>query len=136
MHKVLVKLDKFQRTRREVSINLEDGLVDWKNHTYRIEYVNQNGVDTPYVITKEIKPLSEIKNDIRTAIEHKINLKHDLYMMDGHSYQVTGIGPDAIQAFKDNDNKPKYFRYGSTEGQYLLEVLLKSINQSVLIELD
>lgn len=133
MHKVLVKLDKFERTRREVSVSLEDGLVSWKNNTYRIEYVNQNGVDVPFVVTKDVKPLSEIKDDIRLCIEHKMNLKNDMYVMDGNKYKVIGIGPEAIQAFKNNNKIPQYYRYSSTEGQYLLDMLLKVIDESVLV---
>lgn len=133
MHKILVKLDKFQRTRREVSINLEDGLVNWKDNTYRIEYINQNGVDVPFVVTKAVKPLSEIKDGIRLCIEHKMNLKNDMYVMDGNKYKIIGIGPEAIQAFKNDNKKPMFYRYSNTEGQYLLDMLLKVIDESVLV---
>ena len=127
-----IPLDKFKQGKREVYTDFVNGLVKWKRKTYKISYVNVGGKKYPYVILEDIKPLSEIKEEIRAINFNKKELKLVEYDINGHVYFVIGIGPIAIKAYKDNSKKPKYFGYSTTEGQYILKKLMNVLQQSIL----
>lgn len=131
--KELIKLKAFKQNRREVFVDFINGLVEWKNKTYKIEFKKIDNQTIPFMVLNDIKPLSEIKKDINKICKYKLELKNNIYSVNGHTYNIIGIGVESIKAYKDTDIQPKYFRYNTTEGQYLLNTLLEKVEQTVLI---
>lgn len=131
--KQTIPLDKFKRNKRKVYTDFVNGLVKWKKQTYKITYIDVGGKMYPYVVIEDIKPLSEIKEEIKAINFNKDNLKLAEYEINGHMYFIVGIGPIAIKAYKDNAENPEFFGYSTTEGQYILKTLMNFVKQSVLI---
>lgn len=126
MNLQMIELQKFRKGKRQVFVDFTKDLVRWKNKTYRLRYVKVGETHYPYVIIEEVKPLKEIKDDISKINNAKYSLKRNTYYCNDNSYYVIGIGYDAIKV--EEKNGDRYIRYETTEGQYLLEVLVESIN--------
>lgn len=129
---VKIPLLEFKKGKREVYTNWTKKVVEWKNQTFPLSFVNIGGKRYPYVILENIKPLSMIKDDIETINTYKENLKGVEYEVNNHFYFVIGIGKEKIKAYKNSDKEPKYFAYWTSEGQYLLEELMKWVGQTAL----
>lgn len=129
MHEEVITLEEFKKGKRKVFVNFSKNIVEWKKYTYRMKIINGK----PHVVVCRVRPLSEIKPYVKTLNERKEEIKGVEYeCSNGHSYLVTGIGPDSIKAYKDDSLKEDFYHYFTTEGQYLLETLMDSIGQSVL----
>lgn len=126
-----IPLERFKKDKRQVFVDFINGLVKWKNETYKLTYVNVGGKNYPYVILKNIMPLSSLKEKIRTICNKKEELKWTEYEIYNDYYYITGIGPESIKASKNNE-KEKYYRYTTEEGQRILQTLINFIGQSVL----
>ena len=118
-----IPLDKFKQGKRKVYTDFVNGLVKWKRNTYKISYINVGGKMYPYVIIEDIKAINFNKDELK-SVEYNIN---------GHVYFITGIGPIAVKAYKDESEKPEFFGYSTTEGQYILKALMNVLQQSILI---
>ena len=132
MNQQLVELQSFKKNKRNVFVDFTRGLVEWKRQTYKLKYVKVGDKKYPYVIVEQVKPLSEIKQEIDTINERKDNLKGVEYEVNGHQYFVIGIGPIAIKAYKDEEDEAEFFHYFTTEGQYLLRKLVSTLEGCVL----
>ena len=135
MHEETITLQRFKRNKRKVFVDFVNGVVNWKDETYRLTYKNVGGKKYPYVVIKAIKPMSEIKQEIATVNneKNKEELKWVEYEVNGNVYYVVGIGPNAIKAIKNDDDEPKFFNYLTTEGQYLLKELISTLDSCVLV---
>lgn len=128
----LVELSKWKEDKRNVFVNFKNGFVRWRNQTYKLTYIKVDGKAYPYVVVRRIKPLSKIRNEIKTINQRKNELKFTEYEVNGDMYFVIGIGSDAIRAYKNNSSNPEYLRYGTTRGQYLLREIISSLDGCVL----
>lgn len=126
-----INLKDFKKDKRNVFVDFINGLVKWKNETYKLTYVNVGGKNYPYVILKNIMPLSSLKEKIRMICNKKEELKWTEYEIYDDSYYITGIGPESIKASKNDENE-KYYRYTTEEGQKILQVLANFVGQSIL----
>ena len=131
--KKIVELKEWKKDKRNFFVDFPNGLVRWRNQTYKLTYVKVNGKTYPYVVVKEVKPMSRIRNEIKSINRKKNELKFTEYEVNGDVYFVIGIGKDAIQAHKNNSKIPEYFRYETTTGQYLLRKLVSCLDGCVLI---
>ena len=131
---VKIPLLDFKKGKRQVFVDFVENIVKWKDETYPIDFIEIEGNRYPYVIMRNIKPLSEIKPLIKAVNFHKEDLKRVEYEVNGHVYFVVGIGPIAIQAIKDDAEEPEFFRFLSTEGQVLLNELMDNLKGQQLLE--
>lgn len=134
MYEELMELQKFRKNKRKVFVDFVNGLVKWKNDTYKLKYIKVGEKNYPYVVIEAIKPLSEILMEIE-SVNHEDNkeeLKFVEYEVNGNLYYVVGIGPVAIKAIKNDDEEPDFFYYTTTEGQYLLDELVSCLDGCVL----
>lgn len=129
----IIELQSFKKGKRKVFVDFVNSLVEWKNHTYKIQYKNVGGKMYPYVIIEDAKPLSEIQPSIDQIVEEKENLKGMEYEMNKHSYYIAGIGGKSIKVLKDGKKTPEYLWYHTTEAQQLLDILIKDLSQLKLI---
>lgn len=67
----------------------------------------------------------------RTLNEYKREVKYKKYVFDNHEYEVVGIGPEAIKAYKDGSDEPEYYRFNKPEGKYLGRKILKTFVNEV-----
>ena len=130
-NKKQIPLKEFKKDKRQVFVDFINGLVKWKNKTYKLTYVNVGGKNYPYVIIKNKIPLSKLRKKIELICNKKEELKWTEYEIYNDSYYITGIGPESIKASKNNE-KEKYYRYTTEEGQRILQTLVNFIGQSVL----
>lgn len=129
----LIELQKFRQGKRQVFVNFQNGIVEWKNNTYKLTYKKVGDKHYPYVVVANIRPLSEIRPLVKQIIKGKSYLKNVEYEMNNHRYFVVGIGPDAIKVYKDDKSEPEFLRYLTTDGQGLLDILVKTLGQSFLV---
>ena len=133
MNLQLVELQKFKQDKREVVVDFTQKLVEWKNKSYRLTYRNVGGDMYPYVIIENTRPVSEIKPLINQINFNKKKLINGDYEMYNKNYTVIGIGPKAIKVIINDAKEPEYLWYHTTDGQYLLDILVKDLNQLSLL---
>lgn len=127
---MLKPLKDYKKGKREVFVDWNKNIVTWNKERYPIKFINVGGENIPYVNIEEIKPRSEIKHLINTVNNKDIKkkLKFVEYELNSDTYYVTGIGKDAIKAFKNGETRPKFYNYFSIEGQRLLEKMASTVN--------
>lgn len=131
--KKLEELTKFKQNKRNVYVDFVKNIVRWGKQTYKLTFIKVGDKRYPYVIIKNIEPLTKIKPLIRAINLNKNDLKWTEYEVNGDVYYVVGIGNLSIKAFKNDEEEPEYFFYNTTEGQYLLTAVSNLLNnQSVL----
>ncbi len=122
-----VTLQTFKKDKREVHVDWIKNVVSWKNKEYKLTFVNVGGNMVPYVILNDIKPLSEIKNEINEANKNKKYIKFSEYEILNNKYLILGIGKIALKVRKNNKEEPEFIKYTSTEGQYLLNKIVSDL---------
>lgn len=75
----------------------------------------------------------QLKDMVRIAQRNKQELRDKEYHIGFDTYYVTGIGPESIKAYKNEELQPKFFRYFQREGENLLVSLVNSLAQSRLL---
>ena len=133
---VKIPLLDFKKGKRNVFVDFVQNIVSWKDETYPIDFINIGGNKYPYVVIRNIRPMSEIRPLIKTVNFHKDDLKRVEYEVNGHVYFVVGIGSVAIKAIKDDAEEPEFFRFLSTEGQELLDELMSNLKGQQLLEAE
>lgn len=133
MNEKIIELKKFLQDKRNYYIDWTNGLVEWKKKTYQLTYKNVGGDMYPYVIETRVRPLSEIKPLINQINFNKRKLINGDYDMYNKNYKVIGIGPKAIKVLIDENKEPEYLWYHTTDGQNLLDILIKDLNQLSLL---
>ena len=125
--------------------------VDWNKPAikagglwYKLKNVNVGGTNYPYVCVPDVirQPKQytkrviefpkETTNKINKINENKADLKQVSYLIESNEYFVTGIGKEAIRAYKNDNDEEQYFRYSTKEGKSILNYLYNKIGQSVL----
>ena len=122
-----IPLKKFKENKRKVHVDWTKNVVSWKNEGYKLTFVNVGGDMIPYVILNDIKPLSEIKNEINQINKNKKYIKFSEYEMLNNKYFILGIGKIALKVKKNNKEEPEFIKYTSTEGQYLLNKIISDL---------
>lgn len=126
-----IPLESFKKDKRQVFVDFVNGIVRWKKRKYDLTYINVGGKHYPYVVLRNIIPLSKLESKINTVCTQKDDLKWTEYQVKDDYYYVSGIGPEAIKASK-NGEPEEYYRYEEEEGQKLLQELMNFTGQSVL----
>ena len=145
-----VELNKFKK---QISgpcfVSWNRKIVTANDKSYQLTFINCGGKRYPYVeipdapkSTVESRYKDGIKsfinfgvdknNKIRTIINNKFELKMCSYEYENIDYHVIGIGPEAILAFKGNNENAEYFRYETKTGNDLLNILFHTIEQKTL----
>ena len=140
---MLITLDEFKKQNDPCFVAWTRGTVTANDKNYDIFFRKINGEMVPYIEIAE--PVLETKtekgvrrviefdadknNKIRTIVTNKRLIKNKSYMMRNNKYRIIGIGPEAIQAYKNESDEWKYFRYETQEGEDLLNKLLNVVEQ-------
>lgn len=144
---MLMTLEEFKKQNSPIFVGWSRGIVTANNKNYELFFKKVNGKSIPYVeiaetvlesrsesgIRKVVEFDGDKNNRIRVIIVNKSTLKNETYDMNNNEYHVIGIGPEAIQAYKNDAEDWEYFRYETEEGDSLLNVLFTSIGQTSLI---
>ena len=117
-----ISLEDFVKGKRNYMIDVVNECIVWKKNSYRI--VDDNG--KLFVVYRELKPLSEIKEDVLTLNKHlvKKEIKFNTYKVFRDEYLITGIGGVAFKVSK-NGRDEDWVRYMTIEGQELLEKIME-----------